>query len=87
MADTRPTFVANTESQKKKRCSPSKLKPNQLRLQAFLEKKRLESTESVDRQVQGDEMKGQESCSNEDPSKLRFSIFGVQGCLRIRPMS
>ena len=80
MADTRPTFVANTESpQKKKKCSPSKLKRNQLRLQAFLEKKRLESTESVDRQVQvqEDEMKRQESCSNEDHSKLRFSNSSV----------
>ena len=74
MADTRPTFVANTESpQKKKKCSPSKLKRNQLRLQAFLEKKRRESTESVDKQLQEDEMKRQESCSNEDHSKLRFS--------------
>ena len=79
MADTRPTAVANTESQKKRKCSPSKLKRNQLRLQAFLEKKRLESTESVDRQVQvqEDEMKRQESCSNEDHSKLRFSNSSV----------
>ena len=77
MADTRPTFVPNAESQKKKKCSPSKLKRNQLRLQAFLEKKRLESTESVDRQVQENEMKRQESCSNEDHSKLRFSNSSV----------
>ena len=67
----RSTFFPTTKVKSQKNYSPSKLKRNQLRLQAFLEKKKRqesynEKTESVKGRVIGDEKTSQEPCSDED---------------------
>ena len=65
-----PTLLPTTKAKSQKKYSPSKLKRNQLRLQAFLEKKIQEScndtTESTDQneQILEDEKVRQESCAD-----------------------
>ena len=81
----RPTFSPTTKVKSRKKYSPSKLKRNQLRLQAFLEKKKRQescsdTTESVSRQEPcseenlcssfAPETKSQETCSRLAESQL-----------------
>ena len=79
MADSAEStlFPTTTKVNSPKKQSPSKLKRNQLRLQAFLAKKRRESSdeatepESVNGQVQPDKKVRQEPCS--DSSNIDFN--------------
>ena len=72
----RTRLFSTTKVKSQKKYSPSKLKRNQLRLQAFLKKKRQEScndtTESVNKQVIGDNEMRQESPFNSPDAESTF---------------